>query len=231
MIYGWCLLRIIHFVVALRLAHPHKRIFLAKYDFSDAYQRVAHSGAAAVQSIIVFAAVAFIALRLTFGGSPNPPTWCAFSEMVADLSNEIPLCPSWDPSNLRSPAQPDTPTPEEHPGPEPLAQGRPMAVTIPTAVTAQTDCFIDDLIRAFLDSPENRQWEPHAVPLAVHVTTRPHAGDQEPVPRRSLIQAAKMIAEGTPAVVLGWVLNTHTLLIKLPGDKFIAWSTDIATIL
>jgi hypothetical protein len=43
-----------------------------------------------------------------------------------------------------------------------------------------------------------------------------------------------MIAEGTPAesqVVLGWVLNTHTLLIQLPGDKFIAWTTDIATIL
>ncbi len=32
MIYGWCLLRIIHFVVALRLRHPRKRIVLAKYD-------------------------------------------------------------------------------------------------------------------------------------------------------------------------------------------------------
>jgi hypothetical protein len=37
MIYGWCLLHIIHFIVALHLAHLDKRIFLAKYDFSDAY--------------------------------------------------------------------------------------------------------------------------------------------------------------------------------------------------
>jgi hypothetical protein len=234
MVYGWCLLRIIHFIVALRLDFPDKKIFLAKYDFSDAYRRVAHSASAAVQSIIVFAGIAFIALRLTFGGSPNPPTWCAFSEMVADLSNEIPLCPDWNPDQLKSPAQSHTPDPEEQPGDKPLAQARSMSVGIPTGVTARTDCFIDDLIRAFLDTPENRRKEPHAVPLAVHVTARPHAGDAEPVPRRSLIQAAKMIAEGTPAetqVVLGWLLDTHSLLIQLPGDKFIAWSADIAEIL
>jgi hypothetical protein len=43
-----------------------------------------------------------------------------------------------------------------------------------------------------------------------------------------------MIAEGTPAesqIILGWELNTHFLLTKLPGDKFVAWSTDIAAIL
>jgi hypothetical protein len=43
-----------------------------------------------------------------------------------------------------------------------------------------------------------------------------------------------MIAEGTPSetqVVLGWVLDTHLLLIQLPGDKFIAWTTDIASVL
>ena len=37
MIYGWCLPRCIHFVVALRLAFPDHRILIAKYDFSDAY--------------------------------------------------------------------------------------------------------------------------------------------------------------------------------------------------
>jgi hypothetical protein len=234
MIYGWCLLRIIHFVVALRLRHPRKRIFLAKYDFSDAYRRVAHSASAAIQSIIIFAGIAFLALRLTFGGAPNPPTWCCFSEMVADLSNEIPLCHDWDPATTYNPEQPDTPPPDEEPGNAPLAPAQSLAVHIPTEITARTDCFIDDLIRAFLDTPENREREPHAVPLAIHITTRPHAGEREPVPRRSLVQAEKMIAEGTPAesqIVLGWILNTHFLLIKLPGDKFVAWSSDIASVL
>jgi hypothetical protein len=37
MIYGWCLSRIIHFIVALRLAYPSLRVFIVKYDYSDAY--------------------------------------------------------------------------------------------------------------------------------------------------------------------------------------------------
>jgi hypothetical protein len=85
MIYGWCLTRIIHFIVALRLAYPDLPILIVKYDYSDAYRRIAHSPSAAARSIIVFTGIAYIALRLTFGGSPNPPTWCAFSEMVTDL--------------------------------------------------------------------------------------------------------------------------------------------------
>jgi hypothetical protein len=32
MIYGWCLSRIIHYVVALRREHPNKRVFVSKYD-------------------------------------------------------------------------------------------------------------------------------------------------------------------------------------------------------
>jgi hypothetical protein len=235
MIYGWCLGRTIHFIVALRLRFPTQRIFISKYDYSDAYRRVAHSARTAVQSIILFANVAYIALRLTFGGSANPPTWCAFSEMVTDLSNEIPLCQSWDPEHLHSPDQPSAPPPKDYPSSIPLAQARQMAVGIPTSVTARTDCFIDDLIRVFLDTPSARSREPHAVPLAIFVTNRPHAGDkQEPVPRRSLMQAAKLVAEGTPAevqTVLGWVLDTHTLQIQLPVDKFIAWTSDIAAIL
>ena len=45
MIYGWCLSRLIHFVVALRLEFSNERILIAKCDFLDAYRRVAHSAA------------------------------------------------------------------------------------------------------------------------------------------------------------------------------------------
>jgi hypothetical protein len=234
MIYGWCLSRIIHFIVALRLRHPTTKIFIAKYDYSDAYRRIAHSASAAAQSIIVIAGIAYIALRLTFGGSPNPPTWCAFSEMVTDLSNEIPLCHDWDPKTLRSPAQPITPTPVELPADEPMLLAQPMAVVVPTTVTGRTDSFIDDLIRVFLDTPTNREREPHAVPLAIHVTSRPHLGIHEPVMRRGLLSDPKLIAEGTPAevqIVLGWALNTRSLTILLPFDKFEAWSSDLRAII
>ena len=234
MIYGWCLSRVIHFIVALRLAYPLLRIFIMKYDYSDAYRRVAHSPSAAAQSIIIFAGVAYIALRLTFGGSPNPPTWCSFSEMVTDLSNEIPLCEDWDHDKLRSPDQPETPAPTLLPDDEPIAKAMPMAVDVPTKVTARSDSFIDDLIRVFLDTPRNRAREPHAVPLAIHVTSRPHAGDDEPVKRRENVSPPKLVAEGGPAeiqIVLGWTLNTRSLLVILPNDKFEAWSNDLREII
>jgi hypothetical protein len=36
-IYGWCLTCIIHFIIALRLAHPQLPYFIVKYNYSDAY--------------------------------------------------------------------------------------------------------------------------------------------------------------------------------------------------
>ena len=111
MIYRFCLLRIIHFVVALRLAFPNERILISKFDFSDAYRRIAHAALAAAQTILVVGEIAYICLRLSFGRSVNPPTWCSFSEMVTDLSNKLPLIPEWDPDGLHSPLQPSVPNP------------------------------------------------------------------------------------------------------------------------
>jgi hypothetical protein len=76
MIYGWCFSRVIHFVVALRAEHPESRIFISKYDFSDAYRRVAHTARAAAQTILVMGQVAYIMLRLAFGGSQSPSMVC-----------------------------------------------------------------------------------------------------------------------------------------------------------
>ena len=72
------------------------------------------------------------------------------------------------------------------------------------------------------------------VPLAMHVTSRPHAGnDLEPLPRRPLLSAHKLAAEGSPAevqTVLGWNVDTRRLIISLPDDKFLAWNGELTTI-
>jgi hypothetical protein len=230
MVYGWCLLRILHFVVALRLvAHPDRRIFISKFDFSDAYKRMAHSARAITQTIVVFLGVAYIALRMTFGGSANPPAWCAFSEMVTDLATEIALAPGYDPTTMRAPGF-ESPSFKELPDSITVARAKEMAVTIPTTLTARHDCFIDDVIQIFLDTPENRARMPRIAPLAVFVTCRPHAGAGEPIARRPLLSPSKLEAEGAPAelqIVLGWELNTRALTLLLPNDKFTAWIQDI----
>ena len=164
---------------------------ISKYDYSgDAYRRIAHSASAATQTISSNGDLAYLSLRLTFGGSPNPPTWCMFSELVTDLANEIGQCVDWDPERLCSPAQPVAPPPRRQGGSVPIRAGRPMSVVIPTPSgrVSRVDGFIDDLINVFLDTPENCRRQPHPVPLAMHVTSRPHAGDEvEPVPRRPLM--------------------------------------------
>ncbi|KAI2512067.1 hypothetical protein MHU86_2355 [Fragilaria crotonensis] len=237
MVYGWCLPRILHFVVALRLKFPGLAILIAKYDYSDAYRRIAHSAQTAMQTIAVQEPFAYMSLRLTFGGAPNPPTWCMFSEIVTDLANEISACRAWNPDTLRSPAQTATPEPIRVDDSIPMAPAREMAVVVPTGddLNARVDGFIDDLINVFLDTPQNCSRQPHVVPLAMHATSRPHAGDDlEPIPRRAILSTPKLIAEGSPAevqTVLGWNLDTRRLQLSLPLDKFLAWVADIETVL
>ena len=186
------------------------RILISKYDFSDAYRWIAHSGEAAAQTIAVHDGIAYLSLRLTFGGSPNPPTWCMFSEIVTGLANAIAQCKDWKAKDLRSPAKLDTPVPKRVHESIEIATGRKMAVEVPmpkSGPVGRVDGFIDDLINVFLDTPENCESQPHVVPLAIHVTTRPHAGDEcEPIPQRPLLSLPKMVAEGSPAeiqIVLG----------------------------
>jgi hypothetical protein len=129
---------------------------------------VAHSGSAAPQTMAVHDGMAYLALRLTFGGSPNPPTWYVISELVTDLANEICQCKDWDPTNLNSPVQPTAPEPVYVAEAEaPLAPALPMAVEIPPIERGEVDGFIDDLIHVFWDTPSNRERLPHAVPLAI----------------------------------------------------------------
>jgi hypothetical protein len=102
-----------------------------------------------------------------------------------------------------------------------------MAVTIPPVITGRVDGFIDDLINVFLDTFENCRRQAHVVPLAMFVTSRPHAGEtQEPILRRAILSMEKLATEGTPEeiqIVLGWLLDTRRLLVALPQDKFEAW--------
>ena len=52
MVYGWCLLRIIHYIAALRCRNPGVRIFISKFDYSDAYKRISQSPRSSAASVI-----------------------------------------------------------------------------------------------------------------------------------------------------------------------------------
>jgi hypothetical protein len=230
MVYGWCMPRILHLVSALRTQYPHTAIFICKYDYSDAYRRVAHSSRATAQTIAVLDDVAYVSLRLTFGGAPNPPTWCAVSELVTDLANEIAWCADWDPASTRSSMMLTHMTPKRVGPTVPFTQARPMAVRLPSVDSGRVDVFVDDVIHVFPDIPGAVERFPHVVPLAMELTSRVHAGVTEPIPRRPILSPEKLLAEGAPAEiqqVLGWTINTRRLTVSLPLDKFTMWVDDI----
>jgi hypothetical protein len=175
-------------------------------------------------AIIVAAGVAYLALRLTFGGSPSPPTWCCVSEMLTDVTNEIPLCPDWQPAN--DPLQTFDTLADD----APFGTACPMAYKIPTTLTSRSDCFVDDVIQIFLDTLENCCQLLSLIQFVANIFFCPHAGADEPIPRRPIFSPEKLFAEGTPAeiqVVLGWLLDTRHLLLALPSYKYNAWSQDL----
>jgi hypothetical protein len=64
----------------------------------------------------------------------------------------------------------------------------------------------------------------------MQVTSRPNAGQAEPVTRRNILADHKLIAKGLPVenqIILGGVIKTRRLLLSLPKDKFDAWTTEL----
>jgi hypothetical protein len=242
MVYGWCLSRILHYLAALRCRNPGRKIFISKYDYSDAYRRISQRAETAAATVIRLEGIAYVFLRMVFGGSPNPAGFSGFSETLTDLANELAssdydpylhgTSPSVKPSHLIFREDEIKGRAEEEICPAIMPA---FEVATGEGRNSSRDCFIDDIIDCHLDTPDNRRRAPHLVQMAVHVMSRPHAGDRvEPVPRRPLLGPEKLEAEGRSSerqVVLGWEINTRRLIVALPHDKYRAWDNDLAEII
>jgi hypothetical protein len=154
--------------------------------------------------------------------------------MLTDLANEIAMS-SYSPDDYTSPTVKSThlqirETEEQHARFEAAIM---PAFKVPTSSNGTRDCFIDDIIDCHLDSEESRGRAGHIVQMAVHVMSRPHAGeDLEPVPRKPLLGPDKLEEEGRGAerqIVLGWEIRTRDLKVALPYDKHLAWREDLVS--
>ena len=169
MVYGFCLSCTIHFIVALRRNFLDERIFISKYNFSDAYRRMAHRSSCAIQTILIHGTRAHIYLGLTFGASANPAVFCGLSKMLSDLSNEITLVGDWDPDIVSSPIQPKVLAAVYVESLISIAPAREMAVEVPTTSMGRDDCFLDAIIYIFLNRLTIIKRNTASVPLAMHV--------------------------------------------------------------
>ena len=103
--YGYCLLRILHAIHAMRLKHPLICILLIKIDLDAAYRRLHVTAKMALLTITIIKKIAYILLRLPFGVANGPNDYSLVSEPLFDLTNEILRDTSYDPSLLHSPIQ------------------------------------------------------------------------------------------------------------------------------
>ena len=143
--------------------------------------------------------------------------------MVTDLANYIIRCKKWSPSETSSPTQPSVPKPKYLPYDIPIVEAKELAFEISVDDKGRINIYLDDNIEIGLDDPKVIPRHFEAVPLAVHVTMRPNAGTNEPIPRKENLSKPKLEAEGTPAeeqCCFGWDINTYLFLLLLLPDKF-----------
>ena len=233
--YGKCILRIIHDIVVKRRDFPTKRIFLQKVDYKSAYRRGHLSAEAALQTVTqcVERDLAFIYLRLTFGGAANPSLWGDFAEPITDLANAILESDNWDPLKLYSPLQAEVPPIERLKADLPFASAHPLSVDIHPSSKPKADIYIDDTTTVTVELGDNCIRAERAVLLAIEIVARKFC-KSDPIKRDHLISISKLKAEAAleeTKILLGWKLNTRQLLVSLPFDKYKAWSNDIVEIL
>ena len=227
--YGFCITRMVHYILALRRLHPFKRIFISKIDYKSAYRRAHLWWQTAIQSMSQDGTYLHIALRATFGGAPNPFDWSCISESITDLANLLMNDPEWDPSITHSPLQSELPADKPLSDDIPFTQALPTIVSPPVDCCAKVDVYIDNKTTISLDNPSILPKARAAALLAIHIVGRP-LQTVKPIPREDMVSITKLLAEGAmeeTKIVLGWILDTRRLKIKLTNQKFHAWSTKL----
>jgi hypothetical protein len=174
-----------------------------------------------------------MALRMTFGGPPCPSLWGYVSDTIADICNAIIHNEFWDPNTLSDPLSHKLLNPSSLPDDIPFHPARELAVSISSDDHGKADIYLDDTIGIAPDIGDSILCISYAIPLAIHTLSRP-INDNDAIPRNDIISMKKFLAEGNmeeSKTILGWIVNTRTLFIKLPPDKHSIWTSNISTLI
>jgi hypothetical protein len=227
--YSFVLLRVIHYILDLHRRHPNTRIYLCKFDIDAAYRQCTLSSATAMESLTILDDFLLLALRMTFGGSPNLVLWGVISEMITDIGNSLLVNDAWNHLHLFDQISNSIEEPQPLADSVPFHQAKDLSISIPPNDCGKIDIFIDNSIGVAPDLGDVPTRVCRAIPLAIRTVARP-ASTQDIIPRKDIILLKKLQAEGRLEelkTVLGWVINTRSLLIALPDHKFHGWTKEI----
>ena len=241
--FGKAFSRLLYHISYLRQLWPDDPILLTKVDCKSAYRRIHLKANTAVKSCTSIDDLLLVALRMTFGGAPNPSQWSDVSEVITDLANDLVRRSDWDPEAFHSPHQhlldSDEAVDNDEGAVDPAgAFGTAdfFAVNYPTANhddLPRFDCYLDDIFGAF--NPKDAARSAAAIPLALHIVGRlVDTGSPESFPRDNILAIPKFLAEAKPSerkIILGWVVDTRRFTVALTPDKHRAWDRSIDRIL
>ena len=241
--FGWTLIRVLHKIHHLRINYPNERILMNKVDIEKAYRRIHTSAKTAAKCIALWSieddaskekqGIAVALARLPFGSSPAPAEFSNCSDITFDLANDLLYCSQWDPQELPCPLHDQIPPPKRLPDDTPFGHAEPCCVHQSPNFKGGTDGYIDDGANVVLDSDENAAMVKRAeqnLTMALHLQFRPHAGEDEPIPRGEMASMPKLKAEAylTEVIIfLGWEINTRAFTIALPFEKEKAWTKQV----
>jgi hypothetical protein len=235
--FGKAFSRFLYHISFLRKIKTDEPIYMTKDDFKSAYRRIRLQAPTAVKACTCVDGILLVALRMTFGGSPNPSLWSDVSEVVTDLANDLVRRSDWDPTRHHSPNQPllESDRAKDDDADGALGVGEFMrshffAPNYPIEdILPRFDCYLVVIFGAFYGCDKDRSAA--AIPMALHIVGRPNdTSGGESIPRDKLLSLSKFLAEAKPAqrkIVLGWLVDTRAFVVKLPGEKQQRWSQQI----
>jgi hypothetical protein len=231
--YSFVLLRTLHYIIDIRTRYPSTPIYISKFDLDAAYRRCHLAGTTATECLTVHNNMLLMALRMTFGGAPCPALWGYISDTVADLGNAQIQDLSWDHTKTFDPISAKLPLPTSSTNSTHFKKAQPLIVTIPPNNLGKVDVYLDDFITVTPDLDNNCARVNNAIPLAIHSIACP-LDPINPMPRKDIIAMKKFLAEGKleeRKIVLGWEIDTRSLIVSLPQDKFIKWNLELEKLL
>jgi hypothetical protein len=190
-VFGYFIPRFVNYILSLRKHHPDMPILINKVDWKSAYRRLTVTLEAAFRQLTVFDEKLYAMLRLTFGGTPNVAIWNVASETTCDLANDL-LWSNWLPTMFCSPLADQLPAHVPIQASVPLKHVRNLATITSPDPRGRAEVFIDDMITAFIDTPENASRTPFAVTTAIHLMARP-IDPYEPIAREDPVSIDKLL--------------------------------------
>ena len=232
--FGRALERILY---QIRHANPKfGHVYLAKVDLADGFYRLTLSDSSILKLGVAFPKyegeeqMVALPLSIPMGWVESPPAFCAVTETVADLANNLDPKVTWPEHPLEHLAWTPPPAPESIEVSDKSTALTPPAVhgTIPPVLrprrkpTAFTDIYVDDFLQGFQGSQQKRRKHLRKLLHAIDMVFRPLEPDDRPT--RKHVPSVKKLLKGdaylsVTKVVLGWFIDTAAGTIELPPHR------------